>query len=198
MLVHERLAIVDVEHGAQPLYSPDRRYVLAVNGEIYNHVQLESGLEAPYDFQTRSDCEVILPLYARGGPEFLNELNGIFAFVLFDSRDNRYFIARDPIGVMPLYYGHDAQGHLFVASEMKSIVDVCPSFREFPPGHYLQNDMTEPARWYQPAWRDYDAVRDKPVDPAELRSQLEQAVHRQLMCDVPYGVLLSGGWIRHC
>jgi asparagine synthase (glutamine-hydrolysing) len=193
ILAHERLAIVDVEHGAQPLYGPDRRHVLAVNGEIYNHKQLEENLAQPYDFQTRSDCEVILPLYAQRGAEFLNDLNGIFAFALFDSEQNRYLIARDPIGVMPLYYGHDEQGHLFVASEMKTIADVCPSFREFPPGHYMLSDAGEPIAYFQPAWRDYESVRGQPVDSVLLRTRLEEAVHRQLMCDVPYGILLSGG-----
>ncbi len=193
ILAHERLAIVDVEHGAQPLYSPNGQQVLAVNGEIYNHKQLENDLGEPCEFQTRSDCEVILPLYAQRGTDFLNDLNGIFAFALFDDENNRYLIARDPIGVMPLYYGHDQNGQLFVASEMKTIVDVCPSFQEFPAGHYMLSDAGEPVRYYEPAWRDYETVHDRPADLKQLRDGLEQAVHRQLMCDVPYGILLSGG-----
>jgi asparagine synthase (glutamine-hydrolysing) len=193
ILAHERLAIVDIEHGAQPLYSPDRNLVLAVNGEIYNHKELEERLERPYDFQTASDCEVILALYAQRGGHFLNELSGIFAFTLYDQASNRYFIARDPIGVMPLYTGHDEHGHFFVASELKALIGVCRTIREFPPGHYLDSEAGEPVQYYQPEWRDYDAVRGKAADPKLLRSSLEETVHRQLMCDVPYGVLLSGG-----
>ncbi len=193
ILAHERLAIVDVEHGAQPLYGTDRNTVLAVNGEIYNHRDLEARLAHPYTFQTQSDCEVILPLYEQRGADFLNDLNGIFAFALFDGQANRYLIARDPIGVMPLYFGHDDHGRLFVASELKAIVDVCRSFGEFPPGHFMDHRSAEPQPYYQPAWRDYDSVRGKPADPSAIRESLEQSVHRQLMCDVPYGVLLSGG-----
>jgi asparagine synthase (glutamine-hydrolysing) len=193
ILAHERLAIVDIEHGAQPLYSPDRSLVLAVNGEIYNHTELEERLERPYDFQTASDCEVILALYEQQSGSFLNQLNGIFAFALYDQVNNRYFMARDPIGVMPLYTGHDEHGHFFVASELKALIGVCRTIREFPPGHYLDSEEGEPVQYYQPEWRDYDAVRGKAADPKLLRSSLEAAVHRQLMCDVPYGVLLSGG-----
>ncbi|MEE9562986.1 MAG: asparagine synthase B, partial [Thermoanaerobaculia bacterium] len=120
ILAHERLAIVDVEHGAQPLFSLDRSLVLAVNGEIYNHRPLEQGLDRPYDFQTKSDCEVILALY--------------------DQKRNRYFIARDPIGVMPLYTGYDEHGHFYVASEMKALIDTCRTIREFPPGHFLDSE----------------------------------------------------------
>ena len=193
ILAHERLAIVDVEHGAQPLYGLDGDLVLAVNGEIYNHRQLEEGLSQSWEFSTRSDCEVILALYEQHGPEFLNELSGIFAFALFDRRRDRYFIARDPIGVMPLYTGYDEKGRFFVASEMKALIDTCPTIREFPPGHYLDSRVGEVTRYYQPEWRSCDAVAGNPVDPDVLRTSLEDAVHRQLMCDVPYGVLLSGG-----
>lgn len=194
LLAHERLAIVDVEHGAQPLRSPDGKRVLAVNGEIYNHKALENGLRDPYDFQTASDCEVILPLWQQRGTDFLNELNGIFAFIAYDTERDAYLIARDPIGVMPLYYGHDDEGRLYVASEMKALIGTCKSLQEFPAGHFLDSSKgNEPKRYYEPAWRDYDHVEGKPVDTNELRKALESAVERQLMCDVPYGVLLSGG-----
>lgn len=193
ILVHERLAIVDVEHGAQPLWSPDGTCILAVNGEIYNHRALERGLSEPYEFQTGSDCEVILALWREHGPEFLDDLNGIFAFALYDPTARRYFIARDPIGVMPLYMGHDADGNFFVASEMKAIADVCETIQEFPPGHYLDSKTGKTVRYYEPGWRDYDAVRGIDADLTKIRESLEAAVERQLMCDVPYGVLLSGG-----
>ena len=193
ILAHERLAIVDVEHGAQPLVSPDGWQALAVNGEIYNHTELESGLSEPYAFTTASDCEVILALYRERGVEFLNDLNGIFAFVLYDRDRDRYLMARDPIGVVPLYYGYDDDGHLFVASELKAIQERCPILHEFPPGSYLDSEEGEIRRYYEPAWRDFDAVEGQPGDRALLRGALEGAVHRQLMTDVPYGLLLSGG-----
>lgn len=193
ILAHERLAIVDVEHGAQPLVNRDRTHILAVNGEIYNHKTLRASLGSSYEFQTFSDCEVILALYEKHGTEFLNMLNGIFAFVLWDKANGRYFIARDPIGVMPLYMGRDEQGNLLVASEMKAIVDRCKTIEDFPPGHFLDSEVGKPVPYYQPTWCDYDAVSGKPFEPAALREALEQAVERQLMCDVPYGVLLSGG-----
>ncbi len=193
ILAHERLAIVDVVHGAQPLHSPDGDLVLAVNGEIYNHEDLERGLRQPYEFQTRSDCEVILALYRERGADFLNDLNGIFAFALYDRSRDRYFLARDPIGVMPLYTGYDEHGHFFVASELKALIDTCRTIREFPPGHYLDSEAGEPVPYYKPAWRDYGEVEGRAPDAGLLRSSLEEAVHRQLMCDVPYGVLLSGG-----
>ncbi len=193
ILAHERLAIVDMEHGAQPLYSPDRQVVLAVNGEIYNHRRLEESLERPYPLQTGSDCEVILALYEQRGADFLNDLNGIFAFALYDRRSDRYLIARDPIGVNPLYTGRDADGRLFVASELKALEGTCKSIAVFPPGHYLDSAIGEPVRYYQPAWRDYDSTIGRRADPRALRAGLESAVERQLMSDVPYGVLLSGG-----
>ena len=193
ILAHERLAIVDVEHGAQPLLSPDGQRALAVNGEIYNHAALEGRLDAPYEFRTRSDCEVILPLEAQRPAAFLEELNGIFAFALYDREQDRYFVARDPIGVMPLYHGHDEHGRYWVASEMKALIDVCPSFEEFPPGHFLDSRTRKPVRYYEPAWRDHAAVAGREPDLPALRRGLEAAVERQLMCDVPYGVLLSGG-----
>lgn len=193
ILVHERLAIVDVLSGAQPLYSPDGAAVLAVNGEIYNHQDLRAALTQPYDFKTASDCEIILPLYREKGTGFLNDLNGIFAFVLYDQAAQRWVIGRDPIGVIPLYTGYDEHGTLFVASEMKALIGVCNTVREFPPGHVWDSRIGEPRPYYQPSWRDYDVVAGGPTDPALIRDALEQAVHRQLMSDVPYGVLLSGG-----
>ncbi len=192
ILVHERLAIVDVDSGAQPLYSADRSRILAVNGEIYNHRELRQ-VYASYPFQTGSDCEVILALYEDKGPDFLNELNGIFAFALYDAQQDRYLVARDPIGVMPLYMGRDEHGNRWVASEMKALVGVCTSVEDFPPGHYLDSRVGEPVRYYEPSWREYDAVRDASAEPTAIREALEAAVQRQMMSDVPYGVLLSGG-----
>jgi asparagine synthase (glutamine-hydrolysing) len=191
IIAHERLAIVDIDSGAQPLISPDGTQVLGVNGEIYNHRELRRTCPE-YDFQTGSDCEVILALYRKHGNEFLNQLNGIYAFVLWDEPAGRYLIARDPIGVMPLYYGRDDEGMLWVASEMKAIEPRCSQVQAFPPGHLLDSDDGQIRRWYQPTWRDFENATATP-DPKVLRKALEDAVHRQMMCDVPYGVLLSGG-----
>lgn len=199
LLVHERLAIVDPAGGAQPLYSEDRGLVLAVNGEIYNHRALEGALRVPYAFQTGSDCEVVNALYAeskaRGGDigAWLDRLNGIFAFTLWDAEAQRFIIARDPIGVCPLYWGHDADGRVWVASEMKALVRVCDDVAQFPPGHYFDSATGELHRYYERAWRDQAATAGVQVSPRELREAFESAVHRQLMSDVPYGVLLSGG-----
>ena len=196
VLAHERLAIVDVDSGAQPLYGPGQHTVLAVNGEIYNHGRLAADVPG-YPFRTRSDCEVILALYEQRPqdiPGWLDELNGIFAFALYDARRDRYVIARDPIGVVPLYTGRDPVGRLYVASEMKALVDVCPEIQDFPPGCVLDSAHgSTPVRYYTPAWREYDAVAGASADPTLIRRALEAAVHRQLMSDVPYGVLLSGG-----
>ncbi|MEM7583668.1 MAG: asparagine synthase B [Acidobacteriota bacterium] len=192
ILAHERLAIVGVDSGAQPLYNPTRSHVLAVNGEIYNHQELERGLES-FTPQTRSDCEVILALYAERGIDFLNDLNGIFAFVLVDEERDRFLIARDPIGVVPLYTGRDEHGNLYVASEMKALIDTCKTIEDFPPGHYLDSEVGEPKPYYQPKWRDYARVQGVKSDLRVLRVALEDAVERQLMSDVPYATLLSGG-----
>ncbi len=192
VLAHERLSIVDVEHGAQPLTNQAQDIVLAVNGEIYNHQRLRADFP-DFPFKTESDCEIVIPLYERHGADFLNRLSGIFAFVLYDKRDDNYLIARDPIGVVPLYYGHDERGNLHVASEMKALVSHCRDADDFPPGHYLRKGMDKPARYYAPAWRSYEAVRGSALDLDKLRGSLEAAVHQQLMCDVPYGVLISGG-----
>ena len=194
ILVHERLAIVDPAGGSQPLLSEDGGLALAVNGEIYNHVPLKEELKQAYAFQTASDCEVINALYLEDAPaSFLNRLNGIFAFALWDKAKGRAIIARDPIGVVPLYWGHDKEGRLRVASEMKSLVDDCADVAQFPPGHWYDTATGELTRYYQRPWRDYDAVEGVDVSLQELREAFEAAVHRQLMTDVPYGVLLSGG-----
>lgn len=194
ILVHERLAIVDPAGGSQPLRSQDGDLALAVNGEIYNHRELKRELAQPYAFQTESDCEIINALYREDAPaSFLNRLNGIFAFALWDKAQGRALIARDPIGVVPLYWGHDAQGRLRVASEMKALEGDCKDVAQFPPGHWYDSATGELTRYYQRPWREYAAVEGVEVALTELREAFEAAVHRQLMTDVPYGVLLSGG-----
>lgn len=193
ILAHERLAIVDVTHGAQPLLNEPGTHALAVNGEIYNHRELRAALARPYAFRTESDCEVILALYRDHDVEFLPKLNGIFAFVLYDAEQERYLVARDHIGIVPLYMGEDEHGNVYVASEMKALVPVCASVWEFPPGHYLDSRAGTPVQWYNPAWRPFEAVADAPAEPRVIRDALTRAVERQLMSDVPYGVLLSGG-----
>jgi asparagine synthase (glutamine-hydrolysing) len=196
ILVHERLAIVDPASGAQPLRSRDGALTLAVNGEIYNHRELRAASD--YDFTTGSDCEVIIALYVELGDtafveDGLPKLNGIFAFALWDGAARRYLIARDPIGVCPLYWGHDAQGRLCVASEMKALTDLCADVAPFPPGHVYDSASGVLHRYYEKPWRDYAMTRGHALTSGELRHAFEQAVHRQLMTDVPYGVLLSGG-----
>ncbi|MGB0134841.1 asparagine synthase B, partial [Dokdonella sp.] len=193
ILVHERLAIVDPAGGAQPIRSEDGALVLAVNGEIYNHRELEQTLGKPYAFQTGSDCEVINALYRDRGPGGMADLNGIFAFALWDRGNNRYLIARDPMGVCPLYWGHDREGRLCVASEIKALAGTCADVSEFPPGHTFDSASGELKRYYFKAWREYENTLDIEVPAAELRAAFEAAVHRQMMTDVPYGVLLSGG-----
>ncbi|ALN85164.1 asparagine synthase B [Lysobacter capsici] len=195
ILVHERLAIVDPTGGSQPLRSADGELALAVNGEIYNHRELEQQLAQPYAFQTKSDCEVINALYRESADlgELLNRLNGIFAFALWDAARGRYVIARDPFGVCPLYWGHDADGRLWVASEMKALARLCDDVAPFPAGHYYDSDVGVPVKYYQRPWRDYAATEGVEVSKQELREAFERAVHRQMMSDVPYGVLLSGG-----
>jgi len=194
ILVHERLAIVDPAGGSQPLRSADGDLVLAVNGEIYNHRELKSELAQDYAFQTGSDCEVINALYREDQPaSFLNRLNGIFAFALWDKAKGHALIARDPIGVCPLYWGHDREGRLCVASEMKALSPICADVAQFPPGHYYETATRTLVKYYEKPWRDYAAVEHVDVARQELREAFERAVHRQLMTDVPYGVLLSGG-----
>ena len=205
ILAHERLSIVDPESGGQPLYSPDRKQVLAVNGEIYNHQDIRRRFAGQYDFQTGSDCEVILALYREwrqqfpsrqeaeaGAASLLENLSGIFAFVLYDEENDEFLIARDPIGVIPLYIGYDSDGTIYVASELKALEGQCERYEPFPPGHYLYvNEGLK--KYYRRDWMQYDAVKDNPASVSAIHDALEDAVRRQLMSDVPYGVLLSGG-----
>ena len=193
ILAHERLAIVDPKSGRQPLLNKEKNLVLAINGEIYNHQELKEQFPN-YEFQTELDSEVILALYQEKGTSFLDELNGIFAFSLYDIENDRYFIARDHLGIIPLYIGWDAEGSLYVASELKALEGVCEKYEEFKPGHFIDSAKgQEPQPWYKREWVEYDQVKDNPASIDELRKGLEDAVHRQLMSDVPYGVLLSGG-----
>ena len=211
ILCHERLSIVDPQSGGQPLYSPDRKQILAVNGEIYNHRDIRARYAGRYDFQTGSDCEVILALYRDKGIGFLEELNGIFAFALYDEEKDAFLIARDPIGVIPLYIGRDKEGHVYCASELKALEGFCDTYEPFLPGHYYWSRDGKMTRWYSRDWMSYDAVKDNytpqagnhTIVPATedsyatqvkaVHDALEDAVRRQLMSDVPYGVLLSGG-----
>lgn len=193
ILCHERLSIVDPQSGKQPLYSPDGKQVLAVNGEIYNHQQIRQETASEYEYQTGSDCEVILALYRAHGINFLERLSGIFAFALYDEERDEYLIARDPIGVIPLYIGHDKDGKTYVASELKALEGFCDEYEPFLPGHYLYSREGVMRRWYTRDWMEYDAVKDNPADIDKLRVGLQEAVKQQLMSDVPYGVLLSGG-----
>ena len=193
VLAHERLAIVDVNTGAQPILSESGRQALAVNGEIYNHQDIRTQFAGQYRFRTESDCEVILPLYLQRGTDFLDRLSGMYAFCLYDEDKDFWMMARDPIGIMPLYYGHDQHNQLFVASEMKALMDVCNQVHEFPPGHYWSSNEDQPHRWYDRDWAQYSAVENAVTDRDVLAEALEQSVIKHLMTDVPYGVLLSGG-----
>ncbi|MBQ4231092.1 MAG: asparagine synthase B [Salinivirgaceae bacterium] len=193
VLAHERLAIVDPLSGGQPLYSTDRKQVLAVNGEIYNHQQIRQQMADTYAFQTGSDCEVILALYKEKGIKFLEDLNGIFAFALYDEERDEFLIARDPIGVIPLYIGFDADGTVYAASELKALEGFCDRYEPFLPGHYYSSREGRMQRWWTRDWFEYEAVKDCGADSAALGDALKAAVKRQLMSDVPYGVLLSGG-----
>ncbi len=199
ILAHERLSIVDPESGGQPLFSPDRKQVLAVNGEIYNHQEIRRRYAGRYEFQTGSDCEVILALYRDKGINFLEDINGIFAFALYDEEKDAFLIARDPIGVIPLYIGYDSDGTVYVASELKALEGQCERYEPFLPGHYAYgnskslNSKFKIERYYKRDWFDYDAVKDNLASVSEIRDALTAAVKRQLMSDVPYGVLLSGG-----
>lgn len=193
IMAHERLSIVDPESGGQPLYSKDRKLVLAVNGEIYNHREIRKHFEGKYEFLTQSDCEVILALYREKGPNFLEGLNGIFAFALYDIENNCFLIGRDHIGIIPLYQGWDKDGAYYVASELKALEGYCNKIEEFLPGQYFYSSDSQPTQWYHRDWMEYDNVKDNTSNVETLRKALEDAVERQLMSDVPYGVLLSGG-----
>lgn len=193
ILCHERLSIVDPESGRQPLFAPDNKQVLAVNGEIYNHRTIRQAYAEKYDFQTGSDCEVVLALYRDKGVNFLEDLNGIFAFALYDEEKDDFLIARDPIGVIPLYIGFDANGTVYCASELKALEGFCERYEPFLPGHYYLGSEGKMTKWYNRDWESYDAVKDNTASVEEVHDALEAAVKRQLMSDVPYGVLLSGG-----
>ncbi|MDO9594277.1 MAG: asparagine synthase B [Lutibacter sp.] len=193
IMAHERLSIVDPVSGKQPLFSEDKKLILSANGEIYNHRDLRKQFEGKYNFQTASDCEVILALYKEKGTDFIDEMNGIFAFALYDEDKDEYFIARDHMGIIPLYMGWDANGTFYVASELKALEGVCTKIELFPPGHFLSSKDGELTKWYSRDWMDYEAVKDNQTSIDEIHNALEAAVHRQLMSDVPYGVLLSGG-----
>lgn len=193
ILGHERLAIVDPTSGKQPLYSEDGSIVLAANGEIYNHLELRKQFKGKYQFRTESDCEVILALYQEKGADFVDDLNGIFAFAIYDSSNNSYFIARDHMGIIPLYMGWDKHGTFYVASELKALEGVCAKIELFPPGHYWKSGDKAPTQWYKRDWVDFEKVKSNPTSIEDLHDALSNAVHRQLMSDVPYGVLLSGG-----
>ena len=193
ILAHERLSIVDPESGGQPLYSPDKKQVLAVNGEIYNHQEIRRLYAGKYEFQTKSDCEVILALYKEKGISFLEDISGIFAFVLYDEEKDEFLIARDPIGVIPLYIGYDDDGTVYVGSELKALEGFCQHYEPFLPGHYYWSREPGMKRYYQRDWMQYDAVKDNDASVSAIHDALENAVKRQLMSDVPYGVLLSGG-----
>ena len=193
IMAHERLAIVDPASGKQPLLSNDKQLVLAANGEIYNHRELRKQLKSTYNFQTQSDCEVILALYKEKGVDFIDDMNGIFGFALYDVEKDEYFIARDHMGIIPLYMGWDEHGTFYVASELKALEGVCTKIELFPPGHYMSSKDGELIKWYKREWTDYAAVENNKTKISEIRQAMEDAVHRQLMSDVPYGVLLSGG-----
>ena len=193
ILAHERLAIVDPASGKQPLFSEDKKLILAANGEIYNHRELRKQFEGSYNFQTESDCEVILALYKEKGVDFIDEMNGIFGFAIYDVEKDEYFVARDHMGIIPLYIGWDQHGTFYVASELKALEGICTKIELFPPGHYMTSKDGQFVKWYEREWIDYDAVKENTTEIEEIRQALEDAVHRQLMSDVPYGVLLSGG-----
>lgn len=193
IMAHERLAIVDPASGQQPLFSEDKKLVLAANGEIYNHRELKKQFNFDYNFQTESDCEVILALYKEKGVGFLDDMNGMFGFALYDVEKDEYIIARDHMGIIPLYIGWDQNGTFYIASELKALEGTCAKIELFPPGHYMSSKDGEFVQWYKRDWSDYEAVKENETSIQELKEALEAAVHRQLMSDVPYGVLLSGG-----
>ena len=193
LLAHERLAIVDPASGNQPIYSDDKNLILAANGEIYNHQDLRAQLGSNYAFQTNSDCEIILALYKEKGVNFIDDLNGIFGFVLYDEVNDEYLIARDHMGIIPLYMGWDKHGTFYISSELKALEGVCNKIEIFPPGHFMSGKDNKLVKWYDRDWMNFDHIKDNNTSIDELQVALKNAVHRQLMSDVPYGVLLSGG-----
>jgi asparagine synthase (glutamine-hydrolysing) len=193
VMAHERLAIVDPASGKQPLFSEDQKLILAANGEIYNHQDIRAKYEGKYAFQTQSDCEVILALYKDKGVDFVDDLNGIFGFAIYDVENDAYFIARDHMGIIPLYMGWDQNGTFYVASELKALEGFCTKIELFPPGHYMSSTDGKLVQWYKRSWDEYAAVKENETQISEIKTALEEAVHRQMMSDVPYGVLLSGG-----
>ena len=193
LLAHERLAIVDPASGNQPIYSDDKNLILAANGEIYNHQQLRAQLSSDYAFQTNSDCEIILALYKEKGVNFIDDLNGIFGFVLYDEQNDEYLIARDHMGIIPLYMGWDKHGTFYISSELKALEGICNKIEIFPPGHFMSSTDNQLVKWYDRDWMNFDSVKDNKTNLEDLQTALENAVHRQLMSDVPYGVLLSCG-----
>ena len=193
LLAHERLAIVDPASGNQPIYSDDKNLILAANGEIYNHQELKAQLSSDYTFQTNSDCEIILALYREKGVNFIDDLNGIFGFVLYDEKNDEYLIARDHMGIIPLYMGWDKYGTFYISSELKALEGICNKIEIFPPGHLMSSKDNKLVKWYDRDWMNFDSVKNNNTSIDDLQIALENAVHRQLMSDVPYGVLLSGG-----
>ncbi|KAF8862340.1 asparagine synthetase 1 [Acephala macrosclerotiorum] len=195
ILAHERLSIVGVDSGAQPLTNSDETIALAVNGEIYNHRVIRKTLETPYHFKTHSDCEVIIPLYMRYGIDAPKHLDGMFSFVLYDKKEDRVIAARDPIGITSFYQGWSSKmpGAVFFASELKCLVGVCDKIIAFPPGHVYDSKTDTTTRYFQPSWWDPAKVPTTPVDYKVLRETFEKSVRKRLMAEVPYGVLLSGG-----
>ena len=193
ILAHERLSIVDPKSGKQPIYSKNKNLILAANGEIYNHKEIKANLKSNYEFTTNSDCEVILALYKEKGVDFLEDLNGIFSFALYNSKNDSYLIARDHMGIIPLYMGWDSERNFFVASELKALEGYCTEIKLFPPGHYFSSLEGKLVKWYKRKWNNYENVKGNSTDISLIRDSLSKAVKRQLMSDVPYGVLLSGG-----
>ena len=193
ILAHERLAIVDIKSGGQPILSSDKNLILAVNGEIYNHLSIRNDKSIKYDYQTNSDCEVILSLYKNKSIDFLNDINGIFSFIIYDKNNNSILVARDPIGVIPLYMGSDKNGNLLFASEMKCLAGICNDIKEFPPGTYMNEKSKYPVKYYTKSWMSYNNVSENKTIIKNIKKSIEDSVKRQLMSDVPFGVLLSGG-----
>ncbi|MDA0729090.1 MAG: asparagine synthase B [Bacteroidetes bacterium] len=193
VIAHERLAIVDVASGSQPLVDPETGTILAVNGEIYNHRALKKSTLASYPFTTGSDCEVMLGLYREHGADLVLHLEGMYAFVLHEPDTGAWLVGRDPIGIIPLYFGRDDEGQTWVASEMKAISDICTEVQTFPPGHTLSNMDFAPVNRYQRDWMTWDQHPREPYLPEALHKALDESVQSHLMGDVPYGLLISGG-----